>query len=151
MKTFSIITSVLFFLSFFSSCEKEGSEKKISSYNSNKSHNTGQNCMNCHKPGGEGDGQFTVAGSVFKPDLSTANSNNTIYLYSGQNGTGTLKATLQGDAKGNFYTTEAVDFSSGLYPYLKNQADSTVHMSGSVSTGACNSCHGISQDKLWNY
>ncbi len=110
----------------------------------------GQNCMNCHVNGGEGKGWFVAAGTVYKPNLSTTNPNNTIYLYTGPNGTGILKATIEGDAKGNFHTTEDIDFGSGLYPSVKNAANDIQYMSSSITQGACNSCHGVSQDKIWN-
>ncbi|MFN8321670.1 MAG: hypothetical protein U0T74_03330 [Chitinophagales bacterium] len=148
-------TTAFFFafllFAFISSCDKDGkSVSNISSYNSTRSHNMGQNCMNCHKQGGEGEGWFTAAGTVYKPNLSTTNPNNTIYLYTGPNGTGTLKATIEGDAKGNFHTTESIDFGSGLYPCVKNSANDIQYMSSSITQGACNSCHGVSEDKIWN-
>ena len=106
--------------------------------------------MNCHKQGGSGEGWFNVAGTVYKSDLSTTNPNNTVYLYTGPNGTGTLKATIEGDAKGNFHTTESIDFGNGLYPVVKNSNNDTQYMSTSITQGACNSCHGVTEDKIWN-
>ena len=56
--------------------------------------------------------------------------------------------SINGDAKGNFYTTETIDFGSGLYPVLQGN-NSTNKMSSSITTGQCNSCHGVSTDKIW--
>ena len=51
-------------------CEKEGSSSSnISTTNGNRSHNMGQNCMSCHKSGGQGDGWFTAAGTMYQADL----------------------------------------------------------------------------------
>lgn len=147
-----IISACLLFglLSFIiSSCKnKVDNETKISSNNSDESHNNGQNCMNCHKQGGPGEGWFNLAGSVYKDDLSTPFPKGTIYLYTGPNGSGTLKATVEVDQKGNFYTTEKVDYTGGLFPVFKTANNNQQFMSSSVTTGACNSCHGSSQDRI---
>ena len=133
------------------SCEKEGSsESNISTTNGNRSHNMGQNCMNCHKNGGQGEGWFTAAGTMYKPDLMTLQPNTTVYLYSGPNGTGSLVATLNVDAKGNFFTTDAINFSGGLYPATKGPSGSMHYMSQVTRTGACNGCHnGSTTDHLY--
>ena len=108
----------------------------------------GQNCMNCHKSGGEGKGWFNVAGTVYTAGLSNTYPNTTVKLYTGPNGTGTLKYTINGDAKGNFFTTETIDFGSGLYPVVQGTSTAK-YMSTTTTTGQCNSCHGVSTDKLW--
>ena len=88
------------------SCKKEGGvcgATNISATNGTASHNNGQNCMNCHKDGGSGEGGcFLIAGSVYDSTETVANPNGTVKLFSGLNGTGTLKATLHVDGKGNF-------------------------------------------------
>ena len=152
MKKIVWLSLLLAAMMYGSSCNHEGrNERKVSTFYSDESHNTGENCMNCHHSGGEGEGWFAAAGSLYKPDLSTKNPNATVYLYTGPNGTGDLKATLFGDAKGNFYTTEQIDFSGGLYPMVKSANDSIQYMSDAITIGACNSCHGITQDRMWNY
>jgi mono/diheme cytochrome c family protein len=137
----------------FQSCEKEKekegkNETNISSKGEFESHNMGQNCMNCHKAGGEGEGWFNAAGTVYTKDGSRTNPNGTISLYTGPNATGDLKATIEVDGLGNFYTTESIDFNGGVYPSLQGSS-STMHMSTSITSGQCNSCHGVSTDKLW--
>jgi hypothetical protein len=52
------------------------------------------------------------------------------------------------DAFGNFYTTENIDFGNGLYASVEGNS-STKNMVSSITTGQCNSCHGISTDKIW--
>ncbi len=71
MNRFNILKIVLLASVFIISqaCEEnenEGENKsKISSFNSTESHNTGQNCMECHIAGGDGEGWFTAAGTVY--------------------------------------------------------------------------------------
>ena len=137
-------------LLLINSCEKEGGcgETKISFTNGSESHNAGQNCMNCHKSGKEGSGCFLAAGTVYDNTASNIYANATIRLYSQPNGAGSVVATIPGDAKGNFYTTANIDFGSGLYPSVTNSSGQTVYMSSSTTTGACSSCHGVSQAKI---
>lgn len=127
---------------------ENSSETKISEYNSMESHNIGLNCMTCHSLNGSGEGWFKAAGSVFDSLRLNKNANTTVKLYTGPQGTGTLKYTIQTDGKGNFYTTQTIDFGSGLYPAIQGKTQ-TKYMSSPISTGQCNSCHGISTDKIW--
>lgn len=127
---------------------KKTSETNISSHNANKSHNMGQNCMNCHKKGGEGEGWFYVAGTVYDSTKTRTYSNTTVKLYTGANGTGTLKYTIDGDQLGNFFTTNAIDFGTGLYPAVQG-ANVIIYMPTATTNGQCNSCHGVTTDKLW--
>lgn len=132
----------------FQSCEDEENETKISSYNSSESHNAGQNCMSCHTGGGSEEGVFTVAGTVYNNTLTSVFSGATVKLYSGSNGTGELIATIQVDENGNFYTTQAINFGTGLYATVEGNS-ATKNMISSLTTGACNSCHGVSVDRIW--
>lgn len=126
------------------SCKKE----KISEPDSNNSHNMGQNCMNCHKSGGEGEGIFIVAGTVYNEPKTNTVENPQVYLFTQPNGGGDLVVTIKGDYNGNFYTTKNFDFSAGLYPAV-TRTGIIKYMQSPVSIGACNSCHGISTDKVW--
>ncbi len=167
MKTFIKFTTfiVLLFLglSLLDSCKKESaknngttesnsgnesSEAKISHHNGNKSHNMGQACMNCHKQGGSGESIFNVAATVYDTTMNSVFPNTTVRLYTGANGSGTLKYTIEVDAKGNFYTTESIDFTNGLYPAVTG-TQGTKYMSSSITTGNCASCHGNTTNKIW--
>lgn len=131
-----------------SSCGSDGNDKNISKYLSERSHNMGMNCMNCHKEGGEGTGWFVAAGTVYDELLLTPFPGATVKLYSGPNGTGTLIHTIEVDTKGNFHTTEDIDFAAGLYPVVVgNQI--TKYMANAISAGQCNSCHGNTTSKIW--
>jgi hypothetical protein len=138
----TLLISVIFILTQSCEKEKEGGETKISSNGGNESHNMGRNCMDCHT------GWFIVAGTVYASNKSSTYPNATVKLYTGPNGTGTLKYTIQVDAKGNFFTTEATNFGTGLYPSVQGNAAATF-MQSVITTGQCNSCHNISTDKIW--
>ena len=155
LKLITLLTSLASIaMMIFQSCEKEENEHgcgatNISANNQNESHNMGQNCMNCHKDGGEGKGCFYVAGTVYDSLQSSTKANGIIKLYSGPNGTGILKGTIAVDAKGNFFTTDIIDFSSQVYPSITNTIGNVKYMGSGISIGQCNSCHGISTDKIW--
>ncbi len=138
---FSIIT-----LLFLQSCGKNVTN--ISKHNSNESHNEGQNCMSCHVKGGEGEGRFTVAGTVYDSLKVNTYPNAIIELYTGTNGTGTVQNTIEVDAKGNFYTTENIKFGNGLYPSVTGST-SSFHMLSPLTSGQCNNCHGNTTNKIW--
>jgi len=133
-----IFSSLVFF-----SCKKEkaGSGSKTSSYNDGSSHNVGSACMSCHNSGGSNQYWWTVAGTVFKPDSVSLNSNSTVYLFNGPNGTGSLILTLPADEKGNFYTSSSVSFGSGLYPEVKSASGEIRNMQSFITNGDCNFCH----------
>lgn len=136
----------------FNSCEKEGGcrEDNISALGSNKSHNMGQNCMQCHKTGGKGEGCFVVAGTVYDTLSTNTLTSGKIELYTGPDGSGNLVHTIQVDSKGNFYTTENFDI-TGLYPVLTGPSGNKSYMGSSLTSGQCNSCHGVSTTRITGY
>jgi hypothetical protein len=147
-KIFKILVGVIVVWIGFISCENDENETLISSYNSTESHNSGQNCMSCHRSGGSGEGLFTVAGTVYDSTRTSIFPNATIRLFTRPNGAGTLEAIIEVDGLGNFYTTEAVDFESGLYTSTEGSLE-TKFMNSPITTGNCNSCHGVSTDRIW--
>jgi len=161
MKKQSLLALSMLFAIFLvlQSCSKENDlskdgdnenngETKISSYSSSESHNMGENCMNCHISGGEGEGYFTAAGTVYDNNQNSTYPNATVKLYSEPNGGGSLIATLQVDKKGNFYTTQSINFGNGLYVSVEGN-NSTKTMGSSITMGKCNSCHGVTTEKVW--
>jgi hypothetical protein len=96
--------------------------------------------MNCHKSGGSGDGWFNVAGTVYNSTQTVPYITATIELRTDQSGGGTLVNSIEVDTKGNFYTTEPVEFGTGLYASVVGGV-STEFMQGKITNGACNSCH----------
>lgn len=106
--------------------------------------------MTCHFQGGDGESSFNLAGTVFSNLAGTQKQpNGFVKLYTLPNGNGDLKYTLEVDGLGNFYSTENIDFSIGLYPAIFHANGNAKYMPTAVATGACNSCHGISIGKLW--
>lgn len=114
-------------------------EYGLSHTGSTRSHNVGQDCLNCHKEGGIGDGVFSVAGTVYNG--ATPATSGSVYLYADLAKT-VLVATLEVDAYGNFYTIEPISQLSGpggvAGVYAKVNGTS---MPGVVSNGSCNECH----------
>lgn len=120
----------------------------ISAAGSNKSHNKGQNCMQCHRSNGEGEGCFVAAGTVYNSSMMNTVNSGKVDFYTGPNETGTLKQTIFIDAKGNFYTTAKFN-PEGLYPVVTGPTGNKKMMGSSLASGECNSCHGSSTDNLW--
>ena len=149
MKIISFALALLM-LSALVSCETEesGEQKNLTSTSvSSKSHNVGQNCMTCHVSGGSGEGWFIVAGSVYNSTQTVPYITASVELRTGQSGGGTLVKSVEVDQKGNFYTTNPIDFGSGLYVSVVG-GTTTQYMSSKVTTGACNSCHDASR-RIW--
>ncbi len=134
---------------FAVSCEKVGGENStLISTSSSRSHYEGRNCMDCHVRGEGGSGWFTVAGTVYDSTGRNIYNNATVYLCSGPNGTGTILYKIPVDASGNYYTTENVNYTGGLYTAVKG-ATSTIYMAGKITDGECSRCHGRSTAKVW--
>jgi hypothetical protein len=136
----------LFMTILLISCAKDDGTTDITT--TKTSHKAGQNCMSCHV-GGFGGGAWTVAGTVYNSSKSSIYSNATVKLTTGTNGTGTVAATILGDASGNFYTKTGVSFTGGLYPSVTGTTGNTQYMPTSVTTGQCNSCHNNTTAKIW--
>jgi hypothetical protein len=116
-----------------------------------KSHNTGQNCMQCHQPRGGGRGIYTLAGSIFKTDGTPA-ANAKVTLYSDGAKTKTV-ASIDADGLGNFYTTTALPFpKEALFVKIESSdGQKSKSMPFPTLSGACNVCHtGGSKLKLPN-
>lgn len=146
-KNFFVIA--MFLLSLFSACEKEGgNETVISRNNTDESHKLGQNCMNCHVQGGDGEGWFTLAGSVYDNTQTNGYPNGNVKLYTEPNGSGTTVKTVEIDREGNFFTTETIDFGTGLYVGVFGTNGEQQFMVSKITNGSCNSCHGGSAGKI---
>ena len=74
--------------------------------------------------------------------------NATVRLYTGPGGTGEMKAVVEVDRLGNFYTTEHIDFGTGLYATVEGSLETNI-MNTPLSHGECNQCHGSSTDRIW--
>jgi hypothetical protein len=123
-------------------CENEtGDEVEGQSNASGTSHNTGKNCMGCHR--------FTAAGSVYNKALSSGFSGAVIKLTSQANGAGTVLGTFTANKSGSFYSSSTINFGSGIFVSVTGSSGNVKHMSSAITSGACNSCHGSSTSKVW--
>ena len=132
------------------SCEKEDEgcgEENISYIGDDESHNEGQNCMQCHKDGGEGEGCFIVAGTVYDSLQVNTISSGTVDFYTEPNGMGQKIKTVEIDGKGNFFTTDMFNL-QGLYPVVTGPTGNKKYMGSSLTTGQCNSCHTVG-NRIW--
>lgn len=118
-----------------------------------ESHNQGRDCMQCHKAGGEAgkfesDKWWNIGGTVYSANGIVPTVNGKLYLYTQPNGQGELKYAFEIDALGNVYTNQIIDFRPGLYPYVVSATGGTAAMNSILPHGKCNSCHGITTDRI---
>lgn len=112
------------------------------------SHNAGRDCMGCHLPDGEGEGCWTVAGSLYSPGGQHAPAGTRTLLFTRPLGQGDVAIELGSDQSGTIYTSNSLDFGLGLFPAVIGAAGDTVFMDESIRDGACNRCHGSSTDRV---
>lgn len=126
-----------------SACERPQNDTQISKSGDDESHYKFSNCMNCHYSAGEGEGWFSVAGTA-NGDFEQAS----VELYSGPNGTGSLVHSLEFDRLANFFTTEYIDVTKGLYVGVRSATGNIEYMEGQITNGGCNQCHGETTEQL---
>lgn len=119
-----------------------------SSHGSDRSHNMGQNCQSCHHPDGPGEVCWQVAGTAYDSISGNTSPNVTVRLYTQPNEGGELRMTLEGDGYGNFYTSQDPGTASGLFPTVTTANGHTSRMQERITTGACNSCHGVTTARI---
>jgi mono/diheme cytochrome c family protein len=104
--------------------------------------------MQCHYDGGEGEGCFVVAGTVYDSMQINTKSSGSIEFYTEPNGQGQKVKTVAIDSKGNFFTTDLFNV-QGLYPVAVGTNGSKQYMGSALTSGQCNSCHGVTTNKIW--
>jgi hypothetical protein len=123
----------------------------LSRVNGNTSHNFGTDCSSCHSKSKEDAvSHFTVSGSVLNESRTLISKNAVIHLSLTPRARKII-STIFADSLGNFFSNEEIDFSKGLYPSLYGTLgidEDRKHMRIPVFNGNCNSCHGISEEKL---
>lgn len=146
----ALIALFVYGCSHYDELQKNGKESKTGTA---ESHNAGQNCMRCHNKGEFseavlGGGWWNIAGTAYQASGNTAQSGS-VELWTGPQRTGKLAYRLSIDALGNFYTAKVVNFYGGVYPVLVNEDGSIAKsMPEPTTTGACNSCHGVTTDRI---
>lgn len=114
----------------------------VSAHGDDISHAQGTNCMECHQAKGPGPGRFTAAGTLY--DASGApHVDGVLELRTAPAGGGELVARVEGDALGNFYTTEALPLpDQALFPtVLSKDGARSSFMPFPTISGSCNLCH----------
>jgi hypothetical protein len=155
IKRFISLGIMIYSVLILFSCENDDNDEygenevKISSFNDDDSHKNGQNCMSCHTSGGKGEGWFNVAGSVYDSSKQNPYPNAVVKLFSEPNESGSLIKLIEVDGNGNFYTTESINFGNGLYVSVTDKNGNSKVMNAPISTGQCNSCHGVNFDNIW--
>jgi cytochrome c553 len=119
-----------------------------STSNSDESRRMSGDCMKCHGAGGSVGDNMTLGGSVYKDNGTGLYPNTKIYLYSGPNGTGQLLKTIEVDGVGNFYSSAKYNFNLALFPVVEGKNGAKRYMGTALTNGSCNSCHGVSTDKI---
>lgn len=143
--TLFIFSILLVACSHYDSLQKNGKESTASE----KSHNSGKDCMSCHNNSSNeasSNAWWNVAGTVYSG--SSPMSNITMELWTGPNGTGNKITSLVSDKNGNFYTEKILNFNDGCYPLIKS-GNTVKYMSAKFLGGmSCTNsgCHGGTQD-----
>ncbi|MBK8612193.1 MAG: hypothetical protein IPN85_01675 [Flavobacteriales bacterium] len=130
------------------SCKHGKCEDGGSSSAGRDSHNAGADCQSCHLPDGEGEGCWTIGGTVYDPNGDHPSAAAQFRLFTAPLGKGSLKLQLEGDQNGNVYTSQDVAFGNGLFAAVINANGDTAFMSEAIRDGACNRCHGRSTDRI---
>ena len=129
-------------------CTSDESRDLSSTRFSTQSHRAGRDCMDCHKIGGDGVGHFVVAGTVYSTrDTSKVLPNGYIKFFATDDRTGTPQFVVEVDGYGNFFTTDNFEFTK-FYATHANVSGGMSSMIAKPSSGACNSCHGISTGRI---
>ncbi len=114
-----------------------------------RSHNAGQNCLSCHKKGGSGSSYavFTLAGTAYT-SAGKAQANAIIKIY--DHNSNTVALCIKTNNLGNFYTTQAIAglANPGKDAVAESPAGAIHTMSSTVTSGACNACHGVTVAKI---
>jgi hypothetical protein len=144
-----LMTALCFFcaLTFWMiSCSKSENDWNVSEHHDDNSHNSGQNCMNCHYQEGPGEGWFSLAGSVSRDDQNDSILSIRVFDALSQD----LLTTVEVDRLGNFYTTASINFINGTtIDIIDGQGQVVKAMGTVVKNGQCNLCHNNSfQDEI---
>jgi hypothetical protein len=133
----SVFTIIMFGAFFIVSCTKIApyeNETNNSTFTEDESHYEGVNCMGCHYSAGDADGWFTLAGTVY------GNTENAIVELYNDTLLPAVK-TIEVDTRGNFYTTDQIDFTGGYFVSTRNSEGTADFMKAPIQTGQCSLCH----------
>ena len=95
----------------------------------------GSDCVTCHSPGEEGEGSFSIAGTVYVDIDGSDGLEDAVIRVTDANGD---VFELDSHSSGSFYTED--DTVPPLQAEIEVDGE-VVSMAADVETGACNSCH----------
>ena len=130
------------------SCKHGCKSGHASHHGGDDSHNMGRNCQDCHHADGEGEVCWQVCGTAYDSVSGDTKADVTVRLWTEPGDSGQLVLTLEGDAFGNFYTSDDPGVRAGLYPTVTTADGHVSRMTDRISTGACNGCHGVSTERI---
>jgi hypothetical protein len=99
--------------------------------------------MSCHYTEGNGEGWFSLAGTVYADDYDKFNKAKIVLEDQQSN----LLKIVEVDELGNFYTTDEINFAKGLKVSIDFNGK-IIPMNSSLYVGQCNLCHGEGEEKL---
>ncbi|MGV9012991.1 MAG: hypothetical protein ACOH13_10400 [Flavobacteriales bacterium] len=97
---------------------------------------------------GDGQGCWTVAGSFYNANGTNTVTQARVLLFGGPLVQGGEKLSWDDDDLGNVYTSQDVNFGSGLFPAVVSAAGDKAFMLEPIQDGACNRCLGYSTDRI---
>ena len=71
-----------------------------------------------------------------------------VRLFSAASDSGAERIMVDGDAKGNFYTSRDPGLTALLFPTVTTSGGHVSRMLEPISKGACNSCHGVTTGRI---
>ena len=134
-----VLVSCLVFLA--PGCEDDDDDL-VSRFGDDESHRSGQDCQQCHREGGSGEGVVTVAGTVYRAAGGTPLPGALVEIRDAEGAA--VVVELQVDARGNFYTTRAVNWGEGRTIVVRDEQNSATKPF-LLDVGDCNRCHDSGQ------
>ena len=127
-----------------SNCDlnKNNSNSIMSTYGSIDSHRAGEDCMECHKSGGDAGIVFSIAGTIYHTNSNIVFSNTSVTLFDDIDVNNIPLEIFEVDGKGNFYSNIPIDWQNGLFVSV-SIANQVKRMNGTIFDGSCNHCHGV--------
>ncbi len=119
-----------------------------SRHGGSRSHNMGRNCQECHVADGPGEVCWAVGGTAYDSLSGAESADVTVQFFKNWEDSSAAVLTLDGDQKGNFYTSQDPGLAAWLYPTVTTANGHTSRMAQPINTGACNSCHGVSTARI---
>lgn len=119
-----------------------------SHHGGSRSHNVGRNCQQCHVADGPGEVCWAIGGTAYDSVSGNTLSDVTVRFYKSLTDSSASVFSVDGDAKGNFYTSQDPGLAGWLYPVVTAPNGHTARMTQPINVGSCNNCHGVSTGRI---